>query len=137
MKLFSTIGLFAAIGLAAGTFGGLFGIGGGVLMVPVLVWAYGWEQQMAQGTSLTVMVPMALAGCAQYALRKNVDWTAAMGLAIGAVIGVTFLGTPFAHYLKGSVLQKLFGILMIVLGLRTAGVFTLIGTLLGFGQSPP
>ena len=123
-----------AVGVAAGLVAGLFGIGGGVLMVPILVLLFGREQHLAQGTSLAVMLPLSIAGCARYAAKGNVDWSAAVGLAIGAVIGVTFLGAPFAHHLEGSVLRKLFGVLMIFTGLQMMGVFRMVGAALHIGQ---
>jgi uncharacterized membrane protein YfcA len=123
-----------AVGVAAGTLAGLFGIGGGVLMVPVLVLAFGKEQHLAQGTALAVMLPLSIAGLAKYAAKGNVEWSSVFGLALGAVIGVTFLGAPFAHALEGSVLRKLFGVLMIFTGLQMIGVLKLIGAALGIGQ---
>ena len=94
------------------------------------------DQHLAQGTSLAAMIPLAIAGCLRYAVKGNVDWYAAAGLAIGAVIGVTFLGVPFAEALKGSVLRKLFGLFMIFAGLRMAGVFELLFEALKSGPPP-
>jgi uncharacterized membrane protein YfcA len=136
LKLLSTLGSFSLAGLAAGVVGGLFGVGGGILMVPVLVLIFGRDQHLAQGTSLAAMIPMAVAGCLRYGVKGNVDWYAALGLAVGAVIGITFLGVPFAEALKGSVLRKLFGVLMIFAGLRMAGVFQLIFEAFRSGQTP-
>ena len=133
MKLLTSVVPLAAVGVAAGTVAGLFGIGGGVLMVPILVLLFGREQHLAQGTSLAVMLPLSIAGCARYAAKGNVEWAAAIPLAIGAVIGITFLGTPFAHHLEGSVLRKLFGVLMMLTGLQMIGLFKLIGTWVGLG----
>ena len=133
MKLLTTFVPMAFVGVAAGTIAGLFGVGGGILMVPILVLLFGREQHLAQGTSLAVMLPLSIAGMARYAAKGNVEWTTAIMLAIGAVIGITFLGTPFAHHLEGSVLRKLFGVLMMLTGLQMIGLFKLIGTWLGLG----
>jgi uncharacterized membrane protein YfcA len=133
LKLLATVLPIGIVGVAAGTIGGLFGVGGGVIMVPLLVLAFGREQHIAQGTSLAVMLPLSIAGMARYAAKGNVEWPVAAALAVGAVIGVTFLGAPFAHHLQGTVLRKLFGLLMVIVGLNMAGVFKLIGIWLGIG----
>ena len=133
MKLVTSILPLTAVGVAAGTIAGLFGVGGGILMVPILVLVFGREQHLAQGTSLAVMLPLSIAGITKYAAKGNVDWTAAVCLAAGAVVGMVFLGAPFAHYLEGSILRKLFGALMILTGLQIMGVFKLIGVWLGLG----
>ena len=130
--IFLAVSLVAA-GAVTGLLAGLFGVGGGILMVPILVLLFGREQHLAQGTSLAVMLPLSIAGMARYAAKGNVEWTTAIMLAIGAVIGITFLGTPFAHHLEGSVLRKLFGVLMMLTGLQMVGLFKLIGTWLGLG----
>lgn len=126
MKLLGSLFGIGATGLLAGTVAGLFGVGGGIVMVPLLVLLFGREQHVAQGTSLAVMLPLSVAGCLRYAAKGNVEWTTALALSLGAVIGITFLGAPFAHYLEGSVLRKLFGVLMIIVGLNMMGVFKLV-----------
>ena len=123
--------LYSLVGIAAGTVGGLFGVGGGIIMVPVLVLLFSKPQHLSQGTSFAAMIPLAIAGCVRYQLKGNVDWNIAIGLTIGAVIGVTFIGAPLAHHLKESMLRKLFGVLMVVAGLRMLGVFQLIGAAIG------
>ncbi|MBM3501026.1 MAG: sulfite exporter TauE/SafE family protein [Armatimonadetes bacterium] len=133
MKLLTTVLPMTCVGVAAGTIAGLFGVGGGILMVPILVLLFGREQHMAQGTSLAVMLPLSIAGMARYAAKGNVEWMAAVPLAVGAVIGITFLGTPFAHALEGSMLRKLFGVLMMLTGLQMIGLFKLLGAWLGIG----
>lgn len=136
MKLFSAIGSFSLAGLAAGIVAGLFGVGGGILMVPILVLAFGRNQHMAQGTSLAAMIPLAIAGALRYNAKGNVDWVAAAGLAVGAVIGITFLGVPFAEAIKGPLLRKLFGVLMTFVGLRMVGVFDILYQLIHSSNTP-
>ena len=70
-------GRLVVVGLAAGFLSGLFGVGGGVLMVPGLVLVLGMGQRLAHGTSLAAIVPIAVAGVAGYALAGEVDWLAA------------------------------------------------------------
>lgn len=81
----------AAVGAAAGALSGLFGVGGGILIVPGLVLLLGMSQRRAHATSLAAIVPIAAAGAAGYALAGAVDWLAAAlltaGGALGAVVG--------------------------------------------------
>jgi uncharacterized membrane protein YfcA len=77
----------AAVGLAAGLIAGLFGVGGGVLIVPGLWWAARMEQRRAHGTSLAAMVPMTVGGVATYLAGGHVDWAAAASLAVGSLVG--------------------------------------------------
>jgi uncharacterized protein len=80
-----------AIGALAGGLSGLFGVGGGILIVPGLVLVLGMPQRRAHATSLAAIVPIAVAGAAGYALEGAVDWGAAglliAGGAAGAVLG--------------------------------------------------
>ena len=117
MKLLQTLGLSALIGVVAGTMSGLFGVGGGVVMVPLMVMAFGTEQHVAQGTSLAAMIPVAIAGVFRYSAKGQVNWTSALGLAVGGIAGAYLVGAPAAQALKADYLQKLFGVLMVVVGL--------------------
>ena len=111
------------IGLLAGLIGGLFGIGGGILMVPLIVFAWAREMQVAVGTSLAVMIPAALAGTIRHHGYGNVDFKLAAALAAGAIVGTFFMGAPLAEYLPGETLKKAFGVLMVVVGLKMTGLF--------------
>ena len=74
------------IGVLAGTLSGLFGVGGGVLVVPALL-LLGVDQRRAAGTSVAAILPTAIVGAIGYAVTGHVDWVAGILLAIGAVIG--------------------------------------------------
>lgn len=78
---------FVGIGLVAGLLSGLFGVGGGTVIVPLLVVLLRFDQRRAAGTSLTAIVPTASVGVISYALSGSVAWIAALILAAGAVIG--------------------------------------------------
>lgn len=78
------------VGLASGFFAGLFGIGGGIIIVPALVLLLRIEQKHAVGTSLLAILPAATISAAAYALAGNVDIVVAAILAIGAVVGAQF-----------------------------------------------
>lgn len=77
------------LGVLAGTLSGLFGVGGGVLVVPALL-LLGVDQRRAAGTSVAAILPTAIVGAIGYALTGHVDWVAGILLAIGAVIGAQF-----------------------------------------------
>lgn len=78
---------FVAIGLSAGLLSGLFGVGGGTVIVPLLVLMMGFDQRHAAGTSLAAIVPTATIGVISYAASGSVAWIPALILAAGAVVG--------------------------------------------------
>ena len=71
-----------ALGAALGFFGGLFGIGGGIIAIPFLALAFGMEQALAQGTSLAMMVPILLVGWWRYSRRHPITWRTAIQLGL-------------------------------------------------------
>jgi len=75
------------LGLVAGLFSGLFGVGGGMIIVPGLVVVLKVEHKLAVGTSLMAIVPACIAGVVSYALSGSVDWYLGLVLAVGAVVG--------------------------------------------------
>ena len=82
-----TLASLLAIGLAAGFLAGLLGIGGGILIVPALVLLLGFDQHLAQGTSLVVIIPAALAGSWTHYRRGRLDLRVAAFVAVGGVLG--------------------------------------------------
>lgn len=78
---------YVFIGLLAGLLSGLFGVGGGTVIVPLLVLLCGFDQRLAAGTSLAAILPTALVGVISYAATGSVSWLAALLLALGAVVG--------------------------------------------------
>lgn len=111
--------LLVPIGVAVGAFSAAFGIGGGLMMVPVMVLAYGLDQHAAQGTSLVVIVPTALVGAIAHHRRGLVDWGAAAFMAAGGIAGV-FLGARVALATGAETLQTVFGLVVIAAGIRLA-----------------
>ena len=75
------------VGLLAGLLSGLFGVGGGTVIVPLLVLALKFDQRLAAGTSLAAIVPTATVGVISYAVHGSVAWIPALLLALGAVFG--------------------------------------------------
>jgi uncharacterized membrane protein YfcA len=104
------------IGLAAGIAAGVFGIGGGVLIVPGLVYFLGFSQQAATGTSLAILLPpVGIAAVIEYYRHGNVDLKAALIVAAALLVGAWF-GAVFANHIKGPYLRLAFGVFVVVLG---------------------
>jgi uncharacterized protein len=97
----------AVVGAAAGGLSGLFGVGGGILIVPGLVLIGGMGQRQAHATSLAAIVPIAVAGAIGYALEGAVDWPAAALLVLGAA-GGTVAGTHLLGRISPRGLRILF-----------------------------
>jgi uncharacterized membrane protein YfcA len=105
------------LGAALGFFGGLFGIGGGIIAIPFLALAFGMEQALAQGTSLAMMVPILLVGWWRYSRRHPIPWRTAIQLGLLASL-TTWLVAYVATGLNPNVLRTVFSIFLIVLALR-------------------
>jgi uncharacterized protein len=103
-----------AIGVAAGVLSGLLGIGGGLVMVPAMVLVLGFDQHVAQGTSLLVIIPAALSGSITHHRNGRVSVRQAAYVALGGVVGAS-IGSVVALSVDDAVLRKLFaGFLVIV-----------------------
>lgn len=83
----SSIFVLALLGALTGLLSGVFGIGGGVVLVPMLVMFLGFQQRLAAGTSVAAILPAAVVGGIGYAIQGNVDWVAAIALALGVIVG--------------------------------------------------
>jgi uncharacterized protein len=102
-----------AIGLAAGFAAGLLGVGGGIVMVPAMVLALGFDQHVAQGTSLVVIIPAALAGSVTHYRNGRVSLRDAALLAAGG-IGGAVVGSISALSVDDTLLRRLFGLFLLV-----------------------
>jgi uncharacterized membrane protein YfcA len=108
--------LLIAIGMAAGFLSGLFGIGGGVIIVPALIYAAGFTQHKATGTSLAILLPpVGLAATLEYYRNGNVDFRAAVIIAITVLIAGG-AGAVVANRISGPYLRLAFGIFVVCLG---------------------
>lgn len=107
----------AIIGLAGGVASGLFGIGGGIVMVPAMVYFLGTNIKTAVGTSLIVIIPTALTGSWKHHHLGNIDWRLAATLIPTAMAG-GFLGAALTQSLPADTLKRMFGALMILAGLK-------------------
>jgi uncharacterized membrane protein YfcA len=110
--------ILVAIGLVAGVLSGVFGIGGGVVIVPALILFARFAPQMATGTSLAMFVlPIGLLGAAVYYRQGNVRVTAALLLALGVFCG-SYFGARFAHQMSPLMLRRSFAVLLLILATR-------------------
>jgi uncharacterized membrane protein YfcA len=114
----TSIIMFIIIGVIAGILSGMFGIGGGVIIVPALMYLCGFTQLKAQGTSLAVLLPpVGIFAFIQYYKRGQVNVQAGALIVVFLVIGSIF-GSKLANNLPVEVLKKGFGILMILISLK-------------------
>lgn len=107
-----------AVGLVGGLLSGTFGVGGGIIMVPLLVWWAGFDQRHAAATSLIAIVPTAIVGSAAYAIQGQVHFLGSLLVAAGA-IGGTLIGTRLLKRLSLNWLRWLFIVLLLVVVART------------------
>ncbi len=113
-----TILIVLAIGVLAGAFGGFIGIGGGLVVVPCLVYFMGMSQHTAQGTSLAMMLPpIGLIAVYNYYKQGHVDFKVAAILCVSFVAG-SFFGSKIALSLSPDQIKKAFGIIIILLGIK-------------------
>jgi uncharacterized membrane protein YfcA len=105
--------LAAVLGVVGGVLSGLFGVGGGILFVPVLVLVLGLTQVHAEATSLLAILPTVIAGAWQQHRYGNVDWRAALLVGLGSIAGVEG-GVQLAKALPEDVLRRLFAVFMLV-----------------------
>lgn len=107
---------FVIIGLLGGIAAGFFGIGGGIVIVPALIYWAGFSQHLATGTSIAVLLPpIGLAAAFEYYRHGNVDVRAAIILAVMMFIG-SWLGAYVANQMSGPQLRLIFGIFVCCLG---------------------
>ena len=113
----TTVLVGIGIGLVAGVLSGLFGIGGGIVIVPVLVFI-GLTQREATGTSLAALVaPVGLLGVIEYAHRHEIRVLYAVGIALGLIAGV-LVGAKVAGRTSNATLQRGFGVLLAIVSVR-------------------
>ncbi|MSX02074.1 MAG: TSUP family transporter [Actinobacteria bacterium] len=102
----------AIIGVGTGLFSGLFGVGGGVVLVPMLILWLGFDERKAAATSLLVIVIAAIGGAITHLTYGNIDLVAALTVGIPAVGGV-LIGTWLQQRINVAVVQLLFSLLLV------------------------
>lgn len=111
-----------AVGALGGLLAGLFGVGGGILMVPLLMWWARMDQRRAAATSLVAIVPTAIAGSVLYGIGGQVDWVAAIIIGAGTIVGAP-IGAWLLRSLPIAWLRWLF-----ITGLLAAAIYLLLVT---------
>ena len=105
--------VLVVFGIVVGVFSGVMGLGGGSVMIPIMVLAYGLSQPAAHGTSLAVMIPpVALPAVIEYYRNGNVNVRMALWMAIGVLLG-SFFGALIANRIDPRQLKLVFGFLLI------------------------
>ena len=106
------------LGLVAGVLAGMFGIGGGAIMVPAMMFLVGFSTKMATGTSLAaLLLPFGILGVLEYYRQGQVNVTAALLLVVGLFIGA-FFGAKLTLSLPDAIVKRAFGGFLIVVALR-------------------
>ena len=114
----SGIIILLLVGLIAGALSGMVGIGGGIVIVPVLVYFLGFTQHQAQGTTLFMfLIPIGILGVINYWQSGYVDWKTALIMASTFFIG-SYFGSKFAISIDQQTIKKVFGAVIILLGLK-------------------
>ena len=114
MKVF----LYVLLGLVAGIFSGLIGIGGAIIIIPVLVLLFGLSQHAAQGTTLALMVPpIGLLAAWTYYKEGFVDLKIAAFICLGFFIG-GLIGAEFAAKIPNDILRRIFGVVLLLASLK-------------------
>ncbi len=116
MSLFLVLVL---IGLLAGMFSGFMGVGGGVVMIPLMILLLGYDQHQAQGMSLAVLaVPVTFIAAYNYhSAGHQLDWKYALVIAVFFVVGGYF-GSKLAVILNQNVLKKIFALVLVVAAVK-------------------
>jgi len=110
--------LIIIIGFTAGVLSGLIGIGGGVIMIPALMFFLGFNQHMAQGTTLAAMIPpIGILAAYQYYINGDVNIKAALLISAGFFIG-GLIGAKIAVQIPTALLSKIFGILLLLISMK-------------------
>ncbi len=111
--------LAGLIGLVSGVTSGLFGVGGGIVMVPAMMYFMKMDVKLAIGTSLAVIIPTAIIGGLKHFQMGNLDWRVALSLAPMAIVG-SYGGAWLTHSIPSADLKRLFGAFLVLVGLRLA-----------------
>jgi uncharacterized protein len=109
---------FLVIGLLAGVLSGLFGIGGGILIIPALIFLAKFHTKLAIGTSLGAMLlPVGLLGAYAYYQQGNLNIKASLLIGLGLFVGA-YAGARLAQHLSGATLQRMFAVFIVIMAVR-------------------
>jgi len=106
------------IGLASGALSGLVGVGGGIIIVPALVYFLAFSQKEAQGTSLGILLlPVGILGVLQYYKQGQIDLRVVLIVSIGFLIG-NFFGSKLSLSLSDNALKKIFALILVIIAIK-------------------
>lgn len=115
----STLLILICIGLLAGILSGLIGVGGGIIIVPALVYFLGLNQHMAQGTSLALMLPpIGILAAMNYYKAGQLNVKYALVIAVAFIIGGYFGSKLSIDFISENIMKKVFGIIMLVAAIK-------------------
>ena len=110
--------ILLALGLVAGILSGMVGIGGGIVIVPALVYFLGFSQHSAQGTVLFMfLLPIGILGVFNYWQAGHIDWKVACIMGSTFVLG-SFIGSKTAIIIDQQMLKRIFGVIIFLLSLK-------------------
>lgn len=109
--------LAALAGIGMGMLSGLVGIGGGVILVPILLYLFKTDMHVAAGTSLAVIIPTAVAGVISHFSAGNVNLRLGLAIAPGAIVGA-LLGAYLANILPALTLKRVFAVIIFLMSLK-------------------
>ncbi|MEI7811056.1 MAG: sulfite exporter TauE/SafE family protein [Ignavibacteria bacterium] len=110
--------LYIILGLAAGVLSGLIGVGGGIIIVPALVFFFGMTQHQAQGTSLAVLIPpVGFLAALTYYKQGYIDIKVAGLICAGFIFGA-LMGANIAINLSEAVIKKIFGVILLIVSIK-------------------
>lgn len=114
----TTLLILIAIGLIAGIFSGIVGLGGGIIIIPALIYLVGLTQKEAQGTSLALMLPpIGLLAAINYYKAGAINLKYAIVIALAFLVG-GYIGSKIALGLSDQTLKKIFAFALLILGMR-------------------
>lgn len=114
----NTILVLILVGLASGLLGGMVGIGGGIIIVPALIYFLGYSQLQAQGTSLALlMLPVGILGVMQYYKQGHVDFSVVLIIAAGFILG-SFFGSKLSLHLPQETVKKIFAVFLLIMAVK-------------------
>lgn len=109
---------FVLLGIVAGVLSGIIGIGGGIIIVPSLIYFFKFSQQQAQGTTLALLVPpIGILAAWTYYKQGFVDLKTAGLIVIGFFIGALF-GAIYSTHISADLLRKVFAVILVLVGIK-------------------
>lgn len=117
MSVWHVVGALA-LGVTVGVFSGLIGVGGGIILIPALIYLFGMDQHLAQGTSLAMLLPpTGILAFMEYYKAGKVNWQLGLIIAGGVFLGGYF-GGAWAQQISAPTLRKVFAAAMVVTAVK-------------------